>query len=211
MTKRVRAWRSSTRRRRATTSATAARSGSTLRSLAKDKPYEIVGLVADAKYLNLHDAPPRTIYMNAFQEGRIFSQFSLRTSVAPMAVAGEVQRTMRDALKNIRIAKVTTMDEQVNASIVPERLIATLSGFFGGLGALLAAIGLYGLLAYTIARRTNEIGVRMALGATERDIMAMVLKSALGLVCAGLVVGAPIAASSQRVVATLVENVRLTA
>ena len=103
------------------------------------------------------------------------------------------------------------MDEQVNASIVPERLIATLSGFFGGLGALLAAIGLYGLLAYTIARRTNEIGVRMALGATERDIMVMVLKSALGLVCAGLVVGAPIAASSQRVVATLVENVTLTA
>jgi predicted permease len=179
--------------------------------LGEDKPYEIVGLVADAKYLNLHDAPPRTIYMSAFQEGRIFSQFSLRTSVAPMAVAGEVQRTMRDALKNIRIAKVTTMDEQVNASIVPERLIATLSGFFGGLGALLAAIGLYGLLAYTIARRTNEIGVRMALGATDRDIRVMVLKSALGLVLPGLVIGAPIALWSQRIVASLVENVTLAA
>ena len=69
--------------------------------------------------------------------------------------------------------------------------------FFGALGALLAAIGLYGLLAYTVARRTKEIGIRMALGATERDVMRMVLKGALGLVCAGLVVGLPIAFWSQ--------------
>jgi ABC-type antimicrobial peptide transport system permease subunit len=114
---------------------------------------------------------------------------------------------MRDMLKTVRIARVTTMDDQVNASIVPEQLIATLSGFFGGLGVLLAAIGLYGLLAYTVARRTNEIGIRMALGATERDVTAMVLKSALGLLLAGLLVGAPIAAWSLRVVASLVENV----
>src|SRR6202011_1662642 len=136
--------------------------------------------------------------------GRIFSQFSLRTGVAPAAVAGEVQRTMRDVLKTVRIAKVTTMDDQVNASIVPERLIATLSGFFGGLGAFLAAIGLYGLLAYTVARRTNEIGIRMALGATERDVIRMVQTSALALVCAGLAVGAPLAFWSKRFAAHLV-------
>jgi ABC-type antimicrobial peptide transport system permease subunit len=99
----------------------------------------------------------------------------------------------------------------VNTSIVPERLIATPSGFFGALGALLAAIGLYGLLAYTVARRTSEIGIRMALGATERDVTMMVLKSALGLVLAGLIVGAPMAAWSRRVVASLVENVTVTA
>ena len=175
--------------------------------LGEDRPYEIVGVVGDAKYLNLHKAAPRTIYLNSFQEGRIFSQFSLRTSVAPAAVAGDVQRTMRELLKTVSIAKVTTMDDQVNASIVPERLIALLSGFFGGLGALLAAIGLYGLLAYTVARRTNEIGIRMALGATRRDVTRMVLKGALGLVCAGLVVGAPIAVSSKRFAASVVENV----
>jgi len=78
---------------------------------------------------------------------------------------------------------------------------------FGGLGALLAAVGLYGLLAYTVARRTNEIGIRMALGATERDVTAMVLKSALELVCAGLLVGAPIAVSCKRFAASVVENV----
>jgi hypothetical protein len=79
----------------------------------------------------------------------------------------------------------------VDASIVPERLIATLSGVFGALGELLAAIGLYGLLAYTVTRRTNEIGIRMALGATARDVVGSVLKSALALAGAGLIVGAP--------------------
>ena len=171
-----------------------------------DKPYEIVGVAADAKYLNLYEAPPRMVYLNAFQEGRIASKFALRTSVAPSAVTADVRRAVRDVLKTVRVGKVTTMDDQVNASIIPERLIATLSGFFGGLGALLAAIGLYGLLAYTVARRTSEIGVRMALGATEGDVMRMVLTSALGLVCAGLIVGAPLAVWSGHLAAAVMEN-----
>ncbi|HEY1912041.1 MAG TPA: ABC transporter permease [Vicinamibacterales bacterium] len=171
-----------------------------------DKPYEIVGVAADAKYLNLYEAPPRMVYTNAFQEGRIASTFALRTSTAPSAITGDVRRAVRDVLKTVRVAKVTTMDDQVNASIIPERLIATLSGFFGGLGALLAAIGLYGLLAYSVARRTSEIGVRMALGATEGAVTRMVLTSALGLACAGLIVGTPIAIWSRHFAAPVIEN-----
>ena len=174
----------------------------------QDRPYEIVGVVADAKYLDLHEAPPRTMYLNAVQEGRgAFPQFALRTTVASTAVVGDVRRKVRDVLKTVAVAKVTTLADQVDASIVPERLIALLSGFFGGLGALLAAVGLYGLLAYTVARRTNEIGIRMALGATGRDVTVMVLKSALGLVCAGLLIGAPIAFASKRFAAGVVANV----
>ena len=170
--------------------------------------YEIVGVVGDAKYLDLHEAAPRTIYLNAFQDARgTAQQFALRTAVAPTAVVGEVQRTVTEVLKTVPVAKVTTLADQVDASIVTERLIALLSGLFGALGALLAAIGLYGLLAYTVARRINEIGIRVALGATRRDVTSMVLKSALGLVCAGLLVGLPIAVWSKHYAASLVDNI----
>jgi putative ABC transport system permease protein len=173
----------------------------------QDRPYEIVGLVGDAKYATLHEAAPRTMYLNTFQEGRGAShQLVLRTNGAPTAVVADMRRVIHDALKTVRIAKVTTLADQMDASIVPERLIATLSGFFGGLGALLAAIGLYGLLAYTVTRRTNEIGIRMALGATQRDVARMVLNGALGLLCAGLLIGAPIALWTRRVAASMVEN-----
>ena len=99
-----------------------------------------------------------------------------------------------------------TMNEQIDSSIVPQRLIATLSAGFGGLGALLAAIGLYGLLAYTVARRTHEIGVRMALGAAGIDVMRIVLRDALWMVCAGLAIGAPLAFWGERVAASLIPD-----
>jgi predicted permease len=176
----------------------------------QNQPYEIVGVVGDAKYLNMYQVPPRTAYLNAFQEGRgTFSQFALRTDVAPRAVAGDVRRAVGDVLKTVQVANVTTLAEQVDASIVPERLIAMLSGLFGALGAVLVAIGLYGLLAYTVARRTSEIGLRIALGATRGDVTLMVLKSAVGLVLAGLVVGAPFALWSPRLLARLVQNLSL--
>jgi predicted permease len=171
-----------------------------------DRPYEIVGVVGDAKYRDAGEATPRTIYFNAFQDGRLFSQFSIRTSIAPAAVAGEVRRAVREAAKNITVARVTTLADQVDASIVPERLIAMLSGLFGALGALLAAIGLYGLLSYTVARRTNEIGIRMALGATESAMSRMVLGDALGMVSAGLAIGAPVAVWGQSFAASLIQN-----
>jgi ABC-type antimicrobial peptide transport system permease subunit len=154
----------------------------------------------------LHDAAPRTVYLNAFQEGGIGLQFALRTNVAPTAIAGSVRRVLDDTLKTVHVAKMTTLAEQVDASIVPERLVAVLSGFFGGLAALLAAIGLYGLLAYTVARRINEIGIRIALGATRRDVMVMVLKTTLGLAGAGLLVGVPMAVLSARFAGSLIEN-----
>jgi ABC-type antimicrobial peptide transport system permease subunit len=172
-------------------------------------PYEIVGVSGDAKYSDLHDPAPRTVYLNAFQEGRIASQFALRTTGAPAAVAGAVRSAVRDVLLTVQVAKVTTLTDQLDASIVTERLVATLSGLFGALGAMLAAVGLYGLLAYTVARRIKEIGIRMALGATERNVTLMVVKSALGLVTAGVAAGVPIVLSTRRFAAALVAPMRM--
>jgi ABC-type antimicrobial peptide transport system permease subunit len=142
-----------------------------------------------------------------FQEARgSGSQFALRTDVAPTAVVSDVRRVVNQVVPGVSVSKVTTLTEQLDASIVVERLIALLSAAFGAVGALLAAIGLYGLLAYTVSRRTTEIGVRMALGATRQQITSMVLTTALALVVAGLVVGAPLAVLTPRVLGRLVQS-----
>ncbi len=171
------------------------------------QPYEIVGLVGDAHYYEIREAPKRTIYLPAFQGGRVSGQtFVLRTSSDPSALAGAVRRTVRDALKTVSVARVTTLSEQVDASIVLERVIASLSGLFGALGSLLAAIGLYGLLAYTVARRIPEFGIRLALGATRSNLIRMVLTEAMTLVGVGLLIGAPIAYWGKGFAARLIQD-----
>ncbi len=177
------------------------------RGAARDQPHQIVGVVGDTKYLNLQEPIGRMVYLNAFQEAGGPQQVSVRTNVRPEAVAGDVRRLVREVLPTVTVARVTTMADQVDASMIPERLIAMLSGFFGALGALLAAIGLYGLLAYTVARRTSEIGIRMALGATQRDVLVMVQKTALAMAGAGVALGVPLALAAQRLAVTFVDNV----
>ena len=175
-----------------------------------DQMYEIVGVVGDAKYLDLRETPPRTIYLNAFQESRMpANRFALRTTGRPGAVASDVRRIVSEGMKTVAVSDMTTMDDLVDASIVPERVIAMLSSFFGGLGASLAALGLYGLLAYTVTRRTNEFGIRMALGAAKSDISRMVLRGALGLVCSGFVIGLPLAVLSRRAASRVVSDLRV--
>jgi predicted permease len=159
----------------------------------ENQAYEIVGVAGDAKYMEIREATYRTIYLNTFQESEPSSRFALRTRVDPATVAPDVRRVVRDLLKTVAVGRVITLDDQVDASIVPERLMAMLSGWFGAVGSTLAAIGLYGLLAYTVARRINEIGIRMALGATRSDVTRMVLRDALAMVLAGLAIGVPVA------------------
>jgi predicted permease len=171
------------------------------------RSYEIVGMVADAKYYEIREPTPRTIYLPAFQDGGVLAQnFVLRTNVDPTAVMGDVRRTVGAVLKTVPAARITALSDQVDATIVTERLIAALSELFGGLGSLLAAIGLYGLLAYTVARRIREIGIRMALGATPANVNRMIFGEALGMVLAGLALGVPLALWGKSFVAILMHD-----
>jgi putative ABC transport system permease protein len=168
-------------------------------------PYEIVGLVGDSKYGGMRETALPTIYFNTFQQGPA-GQFAIRTSINPAAVEPALRRVVRESFSAVEVQRIQTMEEQVDATIIPERLMAMLSGLFGALGLMLAAIGLYGLLAYTVARRIHEIGIRMALGATRNDVIRMVLGDALGMVCAGLVIGVPVVFWSRRFAASLIEG-----
>ncbi len=174
-----------------------------------EKTYEVVGLVRDAKYNDLQQPAPPTIYPDLLQQGYIgseHSQLAIRTRIDPDGTASAVRQIEVDVLKDVPIVRIMTMNEQIDSSIVPQRLIAMLSAGFGALAALLAAIGLYGLLAYTVAGRTHEIGVRMALGAARTDVMRVVLRDALWMVCAGFAIGAPLAFWGKRVAASLIPD-----
>ena len=172
----------------------------------ESQPYEIVGVAGNAKYYEIREAPLRTIYLNTFQFPQPASGFAIRTSIDPQAVGPAVRRTVRALLKTVPVVRVSTLDGQVDASIVPERLIATLSGLFGALGSLLVAIGIYGLLAYTVARRIHEIGIRMALGATRGAVSRMVLVEALAMSGAGLGIGVLIAYWGRGLATSLIQD-----
>jgi predicted permease len=173
-----------------------------------EKTLEVIGVVGDAKYNDLQQAAPPTIYADLQQgyTGSEHSQLAIRTRIDPDGAASAVRQIEADVLNDVPIVRILTMSEQIDSSIVPQRLIAMLSAGFGALGALLAAIGLYGLLAYTVARRTHEIGVRMALGAARTDVMRIVLRDALWMVCAGFAIGAPLAFWGKRIAASLIPD-----
>ena len=167
--------------------------------------YEIIGVAGDAKYNDVRLPSPPTVYQFGLMS-RGSSDLSLRTSGRRAGLADDARHLVDDVFGTSSVGRVTTLAEQVDASIVPERLLATLAGFFGAVGALLVAIGLFGLLAYTVARQTREIGIRMALGATRGRVSRMVATSAGWLVTVGFLLGAPTAFWSTRFAARSVEN-----
>ncbi len=170
----------------------------------ESQPYEIVGVAGDARYSEIREGPRRTVYLDTFQSAEPALGFAIRTGLDPEAVGPAVRQAVRTVLKTVPVVRMTTLAGQVDASIVPERIIATLSGLFGALGTLLAAIGIYGLLAYTVARRIGEIGIRMALGATPGAVSRMVLRDTLGMSCVGLAIGVVIAYWGKRLAGSLI-------
>jgi predicted permease len=153
-------------------------------------PIEIIGVVKDAKYTGVRDEIPRQVFF-AFMENDTVggAVIYVRTTTPADAAFGAVRQVVRQLDSNIPIYNARTMDHQLDQSLLNDRLIATLSTAFGVLATMLAVIGLYGVMAYTVARRTREIGVRMALGAVPSDVIWLVMQEVFLLVGSGLVLG----------------------
>jgi predicted permease len=153
-------------------------------------PIEIIGVVKDAKYTGVRDDIPRTVYF-AYQQidEAVSAEVYVRSAHDLTASFAAVRRTVREMDSNIPIFNLRTLARQIERSLLTERLIATLSSAFGVLATLLAVIGLYGLMAYTVSRRTREVGLRMALGAVSGDVVWLVMREVLALVSVGVILG----------------------
>jgi predicted permease len=166
-------------------------------------PIEVVGVVGDTKFGALDEQTQPAEYLPFAQsEGPPVATFALRTEGPPRALAGASTAAMAEIAPNVAV-DVATLEEQVSASLGRPRLLALLSGFFGGLALLLAVIGLYGTMSYDVTRRRNEIGIRIALGAATFGVMRLVLGDAGRLVLFGVVLGLGLALASTRFVASL--------
>jgi putative ABC transport system permease protein len=158
-------------------------------------PIQIVGVVKDAKYQTLKEASPETIYFPIAQMTGIQKQsmtgdpaFEIRTTSQPLATARFAEAAFTGINRSLSMS-FRTLEGQVDDSLRQEKLLATLSGFFGGLALLLAMIGLYGVLGYMVTQRRKEIGIRMALGAEKNSILRLIMRDVSILLAAGVVVG----------------------
>jgi predicted permease len=151
---------------------------------------EVIGVIPDRKYRDLRETPPAQAYFPYLEGVHFrFMNIYLRTQVDPRQIENELRERMRQFDPHVPVVELQTVNEQIGLSLRTERLVASLSAVFGGLATLLAVIGLYGVTAYAVMRRTREIGIRMALGAVPGDVIAMVMREVLILIGAGLATG----------------------
>jgi predicted permease len=170
---------------------------------------EIVGVVADLKYVDLREERRSMLYVPFGQYADPhLHEIEVRTAGAPAAVAEALHRELAGADSRIGIAAVAELRDQLDGSLVAERLLARLSATFGLLALALAAVGLYGVVAYATTRRTPEIGTRMALGASRGEMRRLVLRDTLRLVVLGTLCGLPLALAASRLLGSQLYEVR---
>jgi predicted permease len=171
--------------------------------------YEVVGVVADTKYSRLREDIRPIAFVPAAQHPspQVGAAIVIRAAAAPAAVPRAVRRLAADVDSRILVAGITDYETQIRETLVQERVMAALSGFFGELAMVIAAIGLYGLVSYIVSTRQHELGIRVALGATRANVLGLVLRQSLTLVAWGLVIGVPAALLVTRWMTSLVFGV----
>ncbi len=164
---------------------------------------EIIGVVADVKYTSLRDETPIQAYApylaSHFPQGMTIY---VRTSLAPEQLMPVIRRKVQQIDSAVPVYAMRTTEAQIDKSLRTERLVASLSSIFGLLATLLAVIGLYGVMAYTVTRRTREIGIRMALGAMQANVLWMIMKEVAFLILLGTLIGVPLAIFLSRLIQT---------
>jgi putative ABC transport system permease protein len=174
-----------------------------------EEAFEIVGLVKDTKCRDLHEGFLPIVFLASSQDPKpdAFIQIVVRSRGPTEDLIAGLRRGMGEVSPSITTV-YWTLDAMIRNKLLPERLTATLSGLFGLLAVLLAAVGLYGVVSYTVARRGSEIGIRMALGAERGDVLRMVLRETLWLVLIGVAIGTPCALGAARLASSLLFGVR---
>jgi predicted permease len=175
-------------------------------------PVEIVGVARDARDHKLKGKVDRRFYVPLSQSMGMIPVvvFVVRTVGNPVAVAEAARKQLKNLDANIPVNNIRSLNELTEKSISDQVLIARLSSFFAALALLLAAIGLYGILSYSVAGRTREIGVRMALGAQRGSVLSMVLREAGRLVLLGIVIGIPAAMLASRLFSSMLFGLNAT-
>ncbi len=171
---------------------------------------EVVGIVRDAKYSSVREPAPPTMYDNFLQTPRASAFVTLRTEGVPSTVAGAVRQKIHDVDPNLPIVSMATQLEAIEKRFSQEKLFAQAYALFGAIALLLASVGLFGLMSYNVARRTPEMGIRMALGAQRGRVLGMVMTESMRLVAIGVVTGVAVALAAGRLVSTLVYGLSAT-
>jgi predicted permease len=167
----------------------------------------VVGIVRDAKYASLDEATPALAYFPLEQQWRARRALVVRTATDPLQVAPLIQAAIRTTDPAAPRATVTTLAEASGMALVPQRVAAMVTGVLGVVGLLLSMAGLYGVIAYSAARRTREIGIRLALGARAADVLRMIVREGMVLIGAGVTLGLLLAAGATRLLSSLLLGV----
>jgi predicted permease len=176
-------------------------------SVERSGQIEIVGVLRDAKYDSVRDVAPPTLYVPYKQRGMVATSFAVRTAGDPLSVVPSIREAVKQVDPNVPMLNVSTQMEQIEQRLTQEKLFAQAYALFGGVALLLAAVGLFGLMSYSVARRTNEIGIRMALGAERLHVLRMVMGESMALVAIGIVLGIATALAAGRFVTSLLYGV----
>jgi predicted permease len=170
----------------------------------------VIGVAKDVKFDTLMEEPVNLDYIPYTQHPWGFGDFEVRYTGSFAPIAAAVQQAIRSIDRSLPVTGVTTLDEQVARTLTDQRLVAQLSTFFGLLAVFLSSIGIYGVMSYVVSRRTNEIGIRMALGAARAHVRWLVMREILLLVAIGVAIGIPAAFAGDRFVANMLFGVKST-